>query len=418
MIPIFDKKGRTIAFGGRGHKENPPKYLNSPDSELFKKNEILYGFPQAVKTIKEKKQAIVVEGYFDVIALHQHGFTNAIATLGTAFSQEHLKRLIKDGEIEVIFNFDSDEAGEKAIRKALKEADRYISSGELDFKVVALPEKDPDTFLENNPPASYHELLNNAPSWFDWEVATLSKGKDLTKPKDYNFVFGQMLQILKQISNPSVRANYLLFCSNFLAEGKNKSKELASVELPSIQLNLEKAVANASRQIQNNSLPKAEKGEETPIISDAEYFLILCYLDYPEYRASIETLLEEKEIFFTTSGLRLIWQEILKLEEENVSCLKSSLGWMILEDKGDRMLLSKILNPSKLDKEKISYKEEIALFIGSLINLLEYENHRRLLSRLQKDLKNVSPEKKRFYINEIQELRQKMITNTSKKYQN
>ena len=146
IFPIFNQRGRTIAFGGRKLRaEDEPKYLNSPESPLFQKSATLYGLERAGRPIISSGTAILVEGYTDVIACHQAGEANVVATLGTAFTHEHA-RLLKGKAERIVLLFDADEAGMKAADRALES----VLSDEVDVAVAVLPDaKDPaDLFLE------------------------------------------------------------------------------------------------------------------------------------------------------------------------------------------------------------------------------------------------------------------------------
>lgn len=146
MFPIHDRRGRVIAFGGRAvDDDQQPKYLNSPETELFHKGQELYGYHLARKHSSED-HVIVVEGYMDVVALHQHGIKNAVATLGTATSGEHIALLFKTWT-KVVFCFDGDKAGQKAAEKALITAlPMYLDDKIIEF--LFLPEAhDPDSYV-------------------------------------------------------------------------------------------------------------------------------------------------------------------------------------------------------------------------------------------------------------------------------
>ncbi|HWG84822.1 MAG TPA: DNA primase, partial [Deinococcales bacterium] len=114
MFPIRDYLGRVVAFGGRVLDDAKPKYLNSPETEVFRKSETLYGLDVARKHIHESGEAVVVEGYMDVIAMHQHGFAGAVASLGTALTGEHAHLLARQGARKLALLFDNDEAGQRA----------------------------------------------------------------------------------------------------------------------------------------------------------------------------------------------------------------------------------------------------------------------------------------------------------------
>jgi DNA primase len=146
VFPICDELGRPIAFGGRKlDPEQEPKYLNSPESPVFHKSRALYGIHRAKRAIVEKKQAIVTEGYTDVIACHRAGFTNAVATLGTALTREHARVLRRMADTVVLL-FDGDEAGQKAADRALE----VFFSESIDIKICVLPDNlDPDDLLRS-----------------------------------------------------------------------------------------------------------------------------------------------------------------------------------------------------------------------------------------------------------------------------
>ncbi len=146
VFPICDELGRPIAFGGRKlDPDQEPKYLNSPESPVFHKSRALYGIHRAKRAIVERKQAIVTEGYTDVIACHRAGFTNAVATLGTALTREHARVLRRMADTVVLL-FDGDEAGQKAADRALE----VFFSESIDIKICVLPDNlDPDDLLRS-----------------------------------------------------------------------------------------------------------------------------------------------------------------------------------------------------------------------------------------------------------------------------
>lgn len=154
VFPICDELGRPIAFGGRKlDPEQEPKYLNSPESPVFHKSRALYGIHRAKRAIVEKKQAIITEGYTDVIACHRAGFTNAVATLGTALTREHARVLRRMADTVVLL-FDGDEAGQKAADRALE----VFFSESIDIKICVLPDNlDPDDLLRSEGGAARFE---------------------------------------------------------------------------------------------------------------------------------------------------------------------------------------------------------------------------------------------------------------------
>ena len=152
MFPIHDRRGRVIAFGGRVIGEGEPKYLNSPETEVFHKGRELYGLREVLDTGRPRR-LVVVEGYMDVIALHQHGLPEAVAALGTALTGDHLEQLFRHAP-EVVICFDGDAAGRRAAWKALENVLPRMA-GDRQVRFAFLPEgHDPDTAVrECGPPA-------------------------------------------------------------------------------------------------------------------------------------------------------------------------------------------------------------------------------------------------------------------------
>lgn len=161
MFPIRDTRGRIIAFGGRVLDKEEPKYLNSPETPLFHKGRELYGLYEARQALRNITRLVVVEGYMDVVALHQHGVRYAVATLGTATTQEHLQKLFRVTE-EVVFCFDGDRAGRGAAWRALENVLPEAHEGRQ-IKFLFLPEgEDPDTLVRKEGRERFEARLNDA----------------------------------------------------------------------------------------------------------------------------------------------------------------------------------------------------------------------------------------------------------------
>lgn len=161
MFPIRDRRGRVIGFGGRLLGDGQPKYLNSPETPLFHKGRELYGLYELLQSTRKITSVIVVEGYMDVIALAQFGITNAVATLGTATTSEHLQQLLRTAP-EVVFCFDGDRAGRDAAWKALVTA-LPLATGQQSIRFHFLPEgEDPDSLVRRVGPDGFSEMLKDA----------------------------------------------------------------------------------------------------------------------------------------------------------------------------------------------------------------------------------------------------------------
>ena len=175
MFPIRDRRGRTIAFGGRGlTAEATPKYLNSPETPIFHKGRELYGFFEARKSTRQLQRLVVVEGYMDVVALAQFGIRYAVATLGTATTGEHLERLFRTCP-EVIFCYDGDRAGREAAWRALEHALPLLRDGRH-AKFLFLPDtEDPDSLVRQEGAEAFTQRLQNAMPLSDYLFAQLEQ---------------------------------------------------------------------------------------------------------------------------------------------------------------------------------------------------------------------------------------------------
>src|SRR5690606_22389951 len=178
MFPILDNRGRVIAFGGRVLSDEKPKYLNSPETAVFHKGQELYGLYQARKAQRQLQRLVVVEGYMDVVALAQFGIPYAVATLGTATSTEHLKKVFRHVP-EVIFCFDGDRAGRQAARRALDAALPVMSDGRQ-ARFLFLPEgEDPDSLVRKQGSAAFEQLLAGGQPLADYLFSALAEGLDM-----------------------------------------------------------------------------------------------------------------------------------------------------------------------------------------------------------------------------------------------
>jgi DNA primase len=206
MFPIWDSIGNIIAFGGRAIDGTMPKYTNSPETPLFAKRRTLYGLPLAEPSIRETGIAIVVEGYMDAISLHAAGFTNAVASLGTAFTEEQAT-LLRRSASRVLLNFDSDEAGQRAARLALSIADQ---TG-LDVAVVRVAgAKDPDELLrEPSGREHYQAALDNAICVSDFLLDAAVTGKDMASVAGRRAFVQEMMQSVDGMQDSLLRTQLM-----------------------------------------------------------------------------------------------------------------------------------------------------------------------------------------------------------------
>jgi len=178
MFPIRNVKGECIGFGGRVFGDEKPKYLNSPETPVFHKGRELYGLYEARQTIRERGYVLVTEGYMDVVALAQLGFGNAVATLGTACTADHVHKLFRFTD-QVVFSFDGDGAGRRAARKALDAALPYASDTRSIKFLFLPPEHDPDSFIRSFGPDAFARHVGDALPLSRFMLEAAREGCDL-----------------------------------------------------------------------------------------------------------------------------------------------------------------------------------------------------------------------------------------------
>ena len=182
MFPIRNPKGQTIGFGGRILDQGEPKYLNSPETPLFSKGNTLYGLFEARQAIRAQEYVLVCEGYMDVVALAQLGFPNAVATLGTACTANHVRMLLRQTD-KVVFSFDGDSAGQRAAQRAL-EACLPLMSDDKEIRFLFLPtEHDPDSYVRAYGAPAFEKAIKEAMSISSFFFKIASEGHDLTTPE-------------------------------------------------------------------------------------------------------------------------------------------------------------------------------------------------------------------------------------------
>ena len=193
IFPIRDSKGRVVGFGGRAlNDEIKPKYINSPDSEIFHKNQLLYGLYEGRK--QKAQDWLMVEGYMDVIALQQYGIYGAVATLGTASNTEHLNILFKQNH-RITIAFDGDLAGQKAARRTLEIALPLLNDGR-ELKFFVLPNNhDPDSLIRREGIENFQKLLKDSPLLSDFIFAHISQNHNISTPEGKSQVMAELRQL-------------------------------------------------------------------------------------------------------------------------------------------------------------------------------------------------------------------------------
>ena len=311
MVPICDRQGRIIGFGGRSLDGGEPKYLNSPETEVFEKGKHLFGLDKAVNAIRKDDRAVVVEGYFDVIALHAAGITNAVAALGTALSSQQITQLCRccDGK-RLILNFDTDRAGVRAAQRAIGEVEQLALQGQLELRVLHLPAgKDPDEFLKEHGAGEYRSLLDQAPLWLDWQIDQVLEGRDLARSDQFQQSVSELVVLLGKLPASAVRSRYLQQVAERLSGGQAR-----------LALQLEDDLRQQVKgQRWHGRSQRWEQPGEAGLRERAEAELLRLYLHCPPHRGTIRAELRRRELDdFALAHHRQLWAAISSLEEDNL----------------------------------------------------------------------------------------------------
>ena len=267
MFPIRDRRGRVVGFGGRVLDDSTPKYLNSPETPIFHKGSELYGLFQARKAHRKLEKVIIVEGYMDVVALADHGVTNAVATLGTATTPDHLRQLTRIPEI--IFCFDGDRAGREAAWRAAENALPMLG-GNNQFKFMFLADgEDPDSIVQKHGQQGFNNLVEQAKNYSDFFFDTLESKLDTSSMDGRARLVESAKPYLKHIPSGVYRD----MLEQQLAERAQTSTAI-------LAKHLEKAV-------QKTTAPKRYKPSNSTISPVRMAITIL--LQHPELQAEVGT---------------------------------------------------------------------------------------------------------------------------------
>ena len=283
IFPIMDVNNRVIGFGGRVMGDGMPKYLNSPETKIFDKSRNLYGLN--IARTSRKKQLIICEGYMDVISMHQAGFTNAVASLGTALTSGHAN-LIKRYTDEVLLLYDSDEAGVKAALRGIP----ILRSAGVKSKVVNLkPYKDPDEFIKAEGPERFEEQLSKAMNSFLFIVQTREGQYDLSDPQGKTDFFRDIAARLLDFEEELERNNYIEAIARKYGIGIQELKKMVN------QLAMKGTAA------QNYSRPREvrkKEGIRENGVEKSQKLMLTWMVSYPQIFPVVQEFLSPED--FTT----------------------------------------------------------------------------------------------------------------------
>ena len=404
MIPIRDIQGRVIAFGGRSLTEEQPKYLNSPETELFSKGKTLFALDEAKNAISQVDQAVVVEGYFDAISLHAAGINNAVASLGTALSLEQVRLLLRYTESkQLILNFDADKAGINATEKAIGEIANLVYAGEVQLKILNLPHgKDADEYLHDHTASDYQKLLKNAPLWLDWQIQNIIKNRDLKQATDFQQVTQQIVKLLQNIINSDTLNHYVSYCAEILSLGDSRLKILRIENLlTQIKPNSLKSLSPLINKPQPKTTKLSLVNTERTLLEQAEALLLIIYLHSVEQRQIIIEDLETRNLEFSLSHHRFLWQQMLEFSLDEVDLI-SHVQNRYLELSEQLEIVSHLFHLNEKNKTEILRTPHvIQAALACMERVFREKRYRYFMEQWEKIDPQTEPEKDKYYAEAI-----------------
>ncbi|MBN1574865.1 MAG: DNA primase [Deltaproteobacteria bacterium] len=378
IFPIKDHRGRLSGFGGRTIEDDEPKYLNSPETMVYHKGEILYGLNITKNEVRRVRHAIIVEGYLDAISLYQAGIKNVAATLGTALTPEHLN-ILKRYANEAVLIFDADEAGGKAAERTLP----IFGEGKMYARAAVLPEgEDPDSFIRKRGSAEFLKVIEDSKDIFDFCLDRIYRRHDLNTAKGITEALDEAAYVASIKKLPQEIDFYV-----------RKIAERLKVGEESVRLSISKKIKRETRYAAVQSRREEETPAEKPGPKKAfkppevESRLFKMAVNYPNLLR--EAGLKEKYLaLFIDETLRGLIDKILKMESPengiNVASLISGVG-----DDGIRQ---KLIDLSVVEDNEIDDEDMALAIITDCIKSLDikgskikYEDMKRRAMEIDED---------------------------------
>ena len=367
MFPVFDYRGKVIGFGGRVLDDSKPKYLNSPETMVFQKGTNLYGLNFALKHSMQERYFIIVEGYMDLITLHQYGITNVVASLGTALTINQA-RLLKRYADKVVISYDADMAGQMATMRGLE----ILRTAGFDVRVLSIPQgKDPDEFVRSNGKEAFLKLINSAEPLIDYRLKKAEEGINFKNSQSSILYAKKVMDILSDL-NPLEKDVYI-----------KKASENTGIKEQNLYDMLNKRINHENDG--NNMNNKVEDGTELyiePGFLKAERSLLKLILENNEYLDFIEEKIDENDLVL--SEHKLIFTIIKRVKGENkdniISFIESQLN-----------NAESIKEFTKIKDINLFYVEDTKRLIEDYINeITNYKLKQRIeeLKKQQKILEN------------------------------
>ena len=365
MFPVFDYQGRVIGFGGRVLDDSKPKYLNSPETLVFQKGTNLYGLNFALKHNMSERYFVIVEGYMDLISLHQYGITNVVASLGTALTINQA-RLLKRYADKVIISYDADMAGQMATLRGLE----ILRTAGFDVRVLNIPQgKDPDEYVRSNGKEAFLKLINSAEPLIDYRMKKAEEGIDFKNSQSLILYAKRIMEIISDL-DPVKKDVYI----------KKASENTGIKEQALYDILKSKMKDNRENDFRNNKEEDRSKLYVEPGFLKAERSILKIMLKNKEYLQYIEERISEND--FILLEHKEIFTVIMLAKGENINNIDSFIESKLNNTKSIGELV-------KIREENIFFADDVKVQINDFINEIHSYKLKQRIDQLRKEQKEL-----------------------------
>ena len=365
MFPVFDYQGRVIGFGGRVLDDSKPKYLNSPETLVFQKGTNLYGLNFALKHNMSERYFVIVEGYMDLISLHQYGITNVVASLGTALTINQA-RLLKRYADKVIISYDADMAGQMATLRGLE----ILRTAGFDVRVLNIPQgKDPDEYVRSNGKEAFLKLINSAEPLIDYRMKKAEEGIDFKNSQSLILYAKRIMEIISDL-DPVEKDVYI----------KKASENTGIKEQTLYDILKSKMKDNRENDFRNNKEEDRSKLYVEPGFLKAERSILKIMLKNKEYLQYIEERISEND--FILLEHKEIFTVIMLAKGENINNIDSFIESKLNNTKSIGELV-------KIREENIFFADDVKVQINDFINEIHSYKLKQRIDQLRKEQKEL-----------------------------
>ena len=353
MFPIFSESGALIAFGGRTIFDEPNKYLNSPDTPLYKKSKHLYGFNFTKTEIREKKAAILVEGYFDMVSLYQNGVKNAVASLGTALTENQVY-LLKRFADSIYIYYDSDKAG---IAAAVRGIEKMFEQN-INPRVIVSPDvKDPDDFIRQSGLKAFLQLLDQSSDGFKFLLDNVARKYNQQIPEQKSRAVESMMGFVGKFSDPIVRDEYIRMTSVYFNVDEKMLKLKNDGKSPNVQ----------------------DKLVKTLVITPAERIFLQSIFSLPQLIGEVKGLFDDKLLAVLPSRniIRLLIQNYDSTTKSIVNIDKIA-GKLSDPERAEFRSIYESVGNKKGDIDKLELERKVEASVLKFIDIRNKQETRRI----------------------------------------